>query len=274
MPGDLPRRTPRGMKVTTSALLSLLAALAVALPAPQPAAGAPSTVTVFAAASLREAFEAAAPAFTARTGFPVTFDFGGSDSLERQLEQGAPADAFASASDSIMKLASSAGLLASAPATFARNRLVLVMPAANPGHVEALADLARPGVKVVMTAETVPVGRYARQAFRTLAGTSPYAADFAAVVERNVVSNELDVKAVATKISLGEADAGIVYATDVTPELAPKVRVTALPPSAPEATYPIAALKSSQIPQAAQAFVDFILGPGQKYLRARGFIAP
>jgi molybdate transport system substrate-binding protein len=262
--------------VTWPALLSLLAVLAAAVPAPQAAAAAPSSVTVsvFAAASLREAFEAAAPAFTARTGHAVAFDFGGSDSLERQLEQGAPADVFASASDAIMKLASSAGLLASAPATFARNRLVLVVPAANPGHVEALADLARPGVKVVMTAETVPVGRYARQAFRTLAGTPPYAADFAAAVERNVVSNELDVKAVATKISLGEADAGIVYATDVTPELAPKVRVTALPPSAPEATYPIAALKASQNPQAAQAFVDFILGPGQKYLRARGFIAP
>jgi molybdate transport system substrate-binding protein len=234
------------------------------------------SVVVFAAASLREAFEAAAPAFTARTGVAVTFSFGGSDTLVTQLKQGAPADVFASANDAQMKVAADAGLLAGSPRTFAHNRLVLIVPRANPGKVRGLADLARPGVTVVLAAPTVPVGSYARAAFRRLNGQPGFAPDFDAAVERNVVSNELDVKAVATKVSLGEADAGVVYATDVTHAIAVRVTKTDFPASAsPDATYPIAVLRNAQNAAGARAFVDFVLSrDGQAFLRARGFVVP
>ena len=240
-----------------------------------PAAAAQDALTVFAAASLREAFTAAGPAFTKATGTVVTFSFAGSDSLEQQLAQGAPADVFASANEAQMQKAAAAGLLGSEPKTFARNRLVIVVPKGNPAKIESAADLARSGVKLVFAAATVPVGAYARAGLKKLDGRPGYAADFDAAVEKNVVSDELDVKAVATKISLGEGDAGVVYSTDVAP-LGSTVETIAFPPdSVAEATYPIATVKSAPNPKGAQAFVDFVLSPaGQAFLKARGFLSP
>ena len=232
-------------------------------------------LTVFAAASLREAFEAAAPAFAKQTGIAVTYAFGGSDMLVTQLKQGAPADVYASANEAQMKVASDAGLLAEPARTVARNRLVLIVPKDNSAKIASLADLAKPGVKVVLTAPTVPVGNYARTAFRKLDGAQGFPADFGGAVERNVVSDELDVKAVATKIALGEGDAGVVYATDVTPSIAAKVVTIAFPPGTPEAIYPIAALKGAANAAGARRFVAFMLSPaGRAFLRARGFAAP
>jgi molybdate transport system substrate-binding protein len=131
-------------------------------------------------------------------------------------------------------------------------------------------------VKVVLAAPTVPVGSYARATFGKLSGQNGYPADFPAAVEKNVVSNELDVKAIVTKISLDEADAGVVYSTDVTPVVAPKLDVVPFPAAVnPDIEYPIAALKSAPNAKAAQAFVDFVLSPeGQAFLKARGFISP
>ena len=256
-------------------IVSVLAAALCLTSSPLSAADQPG-LTVFAAASLREAFEAAAPAFTKQTGIRVTYAFGGSDMLVTQLKQGAPADVFASANEAQMKVASDAGLLAEPARTFVRNRLVLIVPKDNPAKIVALADLAKPGVKVVLTAATVPVGNYARTAFRKLDGARGYPAGFGAAVERNVVSDELDVKAVATKISLGEGDVGVVYATDVTPNITAKVGTIPFPPgAAPEAIYPIAPLKAAANAAGARAFVAFILSPaGQAFLRARGFAAP
>ena len=259
-------------------LLRTATALAAVLCVMSPPLGAADqpALTVFAAASLREAFEAAAPAFEKQTGIKVTYAFGGSDMLVTQLKQGAPADVFASANEAQMKIASDAGLLAEPARTFARNHLVLIVPKDNPAKIAALADIAKPGVRVVLAAATVPVGTYARTAFRKLDGARGFPAGFGASVERNVVSNELDVKAVATKIALGEGDAGIVYATDVTPNVAAKVSVIPFPPgAAPPAMYPIAPLKAAANAAGARAFVAFILSPaGQSYLRARRFAAP
>jgi molybdate transport system substrate-binding protein len=226
-------------------------------------------VTVFAAASLREAFDAAAPAFTKRTGYPVRFSYGGSDTLAAQLQQGAPADVFVSANQAQMTRV--ADLLV-APRVLAHNRLVVVAPK-NDDRVAALADLAKPGVKVVLAASSVPVGAYARTALANLAKEPAYGSDFATRVNANVVSEETDVKAVATKIGLGEADAGVIYVTDVTPALAPKVRMLRFPPGvAPEATYPIAVVKSAPNAAGARAFADFITSPaGLAFLKARGF---
>jgi molybdate transport system substrate-binding protein len=120
------------------------------------------------------------------------------------------------------------------------------------------------------------VGGYARQTFAKLSGTNGYPANFPAAVEKNVVSNELDVKAVLTKIALNEGDAGVVYSTDVTPNVAPKLDVFTFPSDvAPDIEYPIATLKDASDAKSAQAFVDYVLSPdGQAFLKARGFIAP
>jgi molybdate transport system substrate-binding protein len=255
------------------ALLRLAAALTVVARftvTPLSAADKP-VVTVYAAASLKEAFDAAAPAFTKATGYPVRFSYGGSDALIAQILQGAPADVFASANEQQMKRGVDGGAVA-APRDFARNRLVVVAPAKSTA-VSALTDLGKKGAKIVLAAPSVPVGGYARQAFANLAKDPAFGADFAARVQANVVSEEIDVKAVATKIALGEADAGVVYATDVTPAIAGKVRVLRFPPGvSPEATYPIAVTKNAANPDGARAFVAFITSPaGASFLKARGF---
>ena len=233
-------------------------------------------ITVFAAASLTEAFDAAAAAFTKKTGIAVTLNFGGSDTLATQIKQGAPADVFASANQTQMKAVADAGSIAGAPKTFAKNRLVVVTPKIGTATVAGPADLAKPGVKVVLAAPTVPVGGYARATFAKLNGNTGYPPDFASAVEKNVVSNELDVKAVVTKISLGEGDAGVVYSTDVTPAVASKLNVYPFPAAvAPDIEYPIAVLKNAGDAKGAQAFVDYILSrEGQAFLKARGFISP
>lgn len=241
-----------------------------------PPAGAQTDhVTVFAAASLTEAFNAAAAAFTKKTGVPVTFSYGGSDTLATQLKQGAPVDVFASANLAQMKVLNDAALVSPAK-TFAKNRLVMIVPKASRLKLAGPADLAKSGVKAILAAATVPVGAYARATFLKLSGTPGYPADFPAAVEKNVVSNELDVKAVVTKIALNEGDAGVVYSTDVTPNVAPKLNVFPFPAAvAADIEYPIATLKAAPNPKGAQAFVEFILSPeGQAFLKARGFVSP
>jgi molybdate transport system substrate-binding protein len=249
----------------------LAAGVALAFGVAPSAAAEKPVVTVFAAASLREAFDAAAPAFTKATGFPVRFSYGGSDTLVAQLLQGAPADVFASANEAQMKRAIDGGAVVTAR-DFARNRLVVIVPVGDT-TVGTIADLGKKGAKVVLAAPAVPVGGYARQTFGNLAKDAAYGADFAARVQANVVSEETDVKAVAAKISLGEGDAGVVYATDVTPAIAAKVRVLRFPAgAAPEAVYPIAVAKNAANAEGARAFVDFITSPaGRAFLRARGF---
>lgn len=247
-------------------MLTLLAILGLA---PIAADGQPkAAVTVSAAASLREAFEAAAPQFTAHTGYTVRYDFGGSDMLAAQLLNGAPADVFAAANAAQMERVAT---LTEAPRTLAKNRLVVIAPRRDDA-VRTLGDLGKRGVRLVIAAPTVPVGAYSRAAFARLEGDPAYGAGFAARVEANVVSQETDVKAIAAKVALGEADAGVVYVTDVAP-IAANVRVLRFPNGvAPEAVYPIAVVKAAPNLAGARAFVDFITSPaGQAFLRARGF---
>ena len=255
--------------------LSLAAALLAAAGFTAPVDAQQDKITVFAAASLTEAFNAAGPAFTKKTGTVVTFNYGGSDTLATQLKQGAPADVFASANLAQMKVVNDAALV-NPPKTFAKNHLTMITPKGSTIKLTSPADLAKPGVKVVLAAQTVPVGGYARATFAKLAGTPGYGADFPAAVEKNVVSNELDVKAVVTKISLNEGDAGVCYSTDVTPAVAPKLDTVLFPSAvAPDIEYPIATLKGAANAKGAQAFIDYILSPeGQAFLKARGFIAP
>jgi molybdate transport system substrate-binding protein len=232
------------------------------------------SITVYAAGSLREAFTAANPAFATATGTTATLNFAGSDLLATQLLNGAPADVFASANTIQVRRVTDAGLADGPPRVFAKNRILLITPKANPGHVDGFASIAKPGVKVVLAEKAEPVGIYAREAFAKMAGHG-YPADYAQAIERNVVSDEMNEKAVVAKIALGEGDAGVVYSTDIVPQIAPQVNVFPFPSDVtPDIIYPIVALKNAQDLTAARAFVAFILGDGRPFLKARGFLAP
>lgn len=236
--------------------------------------GAGGSLTVFAAASLKEAFTTIGKQFGSHNGATVSFDFGGSDALVTQIAQGAPADVFVSANMLQMSIAQSKGLIASTPVVFVRNRLVVIVPRSNPGHIYSLPDLGRPGVRLVLAAPTVPVGKYARTAFAIMDHDAAFGTGFLGRINANIVSNELDVKAVAAKVVLGEADAGVIYVTDITSKVAPHVlRIDIPAPYNQIAKYPIAVVKGSQNAALAQKFVAYVTSPaGLAVLRRSGFI--
>jgi molybdate transport system substrate-binding protein len=225
-------------------------------------------LTVFAAASLTDAFAKIGADFErVNPGVTVRFSFGPSDGLAAQILEGSPADVFASASPSYVDQVAAQEPGVSHRAIFARNHLVVITPADDPAGIGSLEDVARPGVTLVLAAEGVPAGDYARQILAH--------AGIADAALSNVVSNEEDVKGVVQKMLLGEADAGIVYATDVTPEVASQVRVVPISDDVNViATYPIAVLNGSAETGLAARFVGYILGSGQEVLRGDGFLPP
>lgn len=223
----------------------------------------PHTVTVFAAASLQEAFTTLAKQYDdAHPGVHVELSFGPSSGLAEQINQGAPADVFASASPTNMDQVVEAGN-AKDPVTFARNDLEIAVPPANPAHVTALDDLANHDVKVAVCQPKVPCGMVAREVFAK------------AHLAVTPVSEELDVKSVLTRVSLGEVDAGMVYATDVR-AAGDKVRGIVIPPALnASTTYPIAALAHSGNRSQARGFVDYVLSAaGLEVLTDDGFQRP
>jgi molybdate transport system substrate-binding protein len=234
-----------------------------------------SQLSVFAAASLTDAFSELGTLFTAaHPGVTVSINFAGSSQLEQQLAQGAAGDVFASAGPAPMAALEAGGQVAEGAAlVFATNQLVVIVPAGNPGGLTALADLARPGLRVVLAAPEVPAGQYSAQ-FLAQAATDPaLGPDFAAGVLDNVASYETSVRAVLSKVSLGEADAGIVYTSDAASQSGQAVGQIAIPDQVNvTATYPIAVLSDSQNPTAAQSFVNLVLGAtGQAVLARHGF---
>ena len=224
-------------------------------------AGAPSELKVFAAASLTAAFTELGEQYKAANGGDkVAFNFAGSQALATQIQQGAPADVFASAD--ILNMGKVKDLVGT-PQNFASNLLAIVVEKGNPKDVKTLDDLASPDLKVVLAAEEVPAGKYAKQILDK-AGVSVTPA-----------SQEDNVKAVVTKVSLGEADAGIVYVTDVTAG-GDKVEGVDIPDDQNvTATYPIATVKASKDQQGASAFMDLVLSAeGQQVLEKYGFLPP
>ncbi|TDB91675.1 molybdate ABC transporter substrate-binding protein [Actinomadura sp. KC216] len=222
------------------------------------------TLTVFAAASLTEAFTALGATFErGRPGVKVRFNFGGSSTLAQQITQGAPADVFASASPATMQTVTDAGDASGAPRVFARNRLVIAVPKDYPGKVSTVRDLSRPGLKVVLCAAQVPCGAAAAKALG------------AAGAEVEPVSREKDVKAVLTKVGLGEADAGLVYRTDVR-AAGDRVRGIEFPEAAQAVNdYPIAEVAEAPQGALAKEFIRLVLGPqGRTALDRAGFEAP
>jgi molybdate transport system substrate-binding protein len=230
-------------------------------------------LTVFAAASLTEPFtEIGKQLEAAHPGVKVIYNFGGSQTLRTQLEQGARADVFVSADSVQMDLARQNGVVQGETPIFVKNRLVVIVPQENAGKVMAFSDLARPGLKLDLAAPRVPVGNYSRQAFSK--ANIEYGADFAERVLRNVVSEEDNVRQVMTKVQLGEADAGIVYVSDVTPKVSHAVRMIPIPDVYNQiATYPIALTREVQNRAAAEFFLNFVLSAaGQTVLKTHNFI--
>ena len=223
-------------------------------------------LTVSAGASLTDAFTDIAAVFEDENpGVTVTFNFGPSDGLANQINDGAPVDVFAPASPSWMDFVQDEGPGVTGRADFARNKLAIIVPSDNPAGIQGLEDLTQDGVQLVLAAEGVPAGDYAREVFDN-AGISEAAL-------QNVVSNEEDVRAVITKVVAGDADAGIGYVTDVTPDIADQVSIVAIPDDVNViATYPIAVVTGSQEADLAQRFVDYILGEGQQTLADYGFL--
>ncbi|HEY7628378.1 MAG TPA: molybdate ABC transporter substrate-binding protein [Ilumatobacteraceae bacterium] len=221
-------------------------------------------ITVFAAASLTAAYTEIGEAFTtAHPGANVQFSFDASSSLVTQINEGAPADVFAAADQANMKKLTDAGGNAGDPQVFATNALQIIVEKGNPKGITGVADLTQPGLIFVTCAPEVPIGKYTEQVLA------------AANVTVTPASLEQNVKGIVTKITAGEADAGIVYKTDVTAagdtadgvDIPADINVTA--------TYPLVATKQAPNPTGAQAFVAFVLSEqGQKILASYGFAAP
>jgi molybdate transport system substrate-binding protein len=230
------------------------------------------TLTVMAAASLTEAYTEIGRLFESQyPGVRVVFNYAGSQQLAQQLVQGAPADVFASADQRNMDSVVQAERVApDSVRLFASNRLVVIYPADNPAILTALTNLANPGLKIILTAPEAPIGQYSLEFLDKAAQDPAFPADFRESVLANVVSYENNVKAVLTKVSLGEADAGIVYISDAVGavgqlEIPASLNITAV--------YPIAALQDSKNPVLAQAFVDLVLSAeGQEILARYGFL--
>ncbi len=257
-----------GALVAATLMLAGCAGSPAAAPAATRISATPSptlhgTLTVFAAASLKKGFDAIAKDFVrAHSGvdiLPIVYD--GSSTLATQITQGASVDVFASADQKNMTKVTAAGLAAD-PRPFATNTLVIATPKANPAHVTSLADLGRSGVTVVLCAPEVPCGAAAQTLLRNEG------------VQVTPASQEQNVTAVLTKVAAGEADAGLVYATDVKGVSA----VSSIVPAGADKvvnTYPVVALSGSRNAAAASAFVAYVLSPaGQKVLQSLGFGAP
>lgn len=229
-------------------------------------AGAPSgqPVIVLAAASLTEAFTTLGHDFqAAHPGARVTLSFGASSTLAEQIRQGAPADVFAAASPTAMSVVTTAGRGSGAPVVFARNQLVIAVPAANPRHIRSLADLARPGLRVALCAEQVPCGAAAATVLRL------------ARVRLTPATLEPDVKAALAKVRLGEVDAALVYRTDVRAAGGEVAGVEFAGSAAAINDYPIVALTGGGNAAGAAAFVEYVRSDrGQAVLVAAGFQPP
>jgi molybdate transport system substrate-binding protein len=261
------RKLSRRLSPVASAVAAAAAVLAAcggvaAQPAPSPTPGLTGSLTVLAAASLTEAFTKIGGLVHAKNpGLDVKFSFAGSPTLVQQVTQGAPADVIATADQTNMQKVVAGSFTATTPSVFAHNKLEIAVETGNPKKITSVADLANPAIKVDVCAPAVPCGTYSTTTFNKVG------------VKVTPVSQEPDVKSVLTKVGLGEADAGIVYVTDVK-AAAGKVDGVQIPDSVnTTAEYPIAELKSEQNAAAARAFVDYVVGAqGQKVLGDYGFL--
>ena len=264
------RATPLGALVST---IILLAAPLSHLSAQE---GEKTRLTVFAAASLTECFNSMAAKYSiGRPGVSFSFNFAGSQQLAQQIAQGAPVDLFVSANLKQMGEAAKSGRVdTSAMKVFACNRLVVVYPKDNAGGIWTLSDLSRPHLKIVLADKAVPVGQYSLDFLDKCARSASLGPGYREGFLGNVVSHEENVRAVLSKVALGEADAGIVYTSDVSERARNDVGTIDIPDSLNVvATYPIAPILDSRFVVEAKEFIAFILsGQGREILSRFGFI--
>ena len=257
-------------------LLLALLLTACSLPGKANSGATANRLTVFAAASLTDSFRDLAAQFEAdNPGVDVVFNFAGSQQLAQQLDQGAAVDLFASANEFQMRSVIDAGrVISGTQRVFAGNRLVVIMPTGNPAGLASLQDLAKPGIKLVLAAKNVPAGDYSLTFLRKASESPQFAAGYETEVLANVVSYEENVKAVLSKVLLGEADAGIVYSSDLTADVADHVVRIPIPDELNTlAAYPLARVSDVPNPALAQQFQEFVLSPdGQAVLARHGFI--
>ena len=233
----------------------------------------PAALTIFAAASLKGALDDVKTAYEAlNPGSTITVSTDSSSALETQIEQGAPADVFLSADAANPQKLVDGGFASGGPVAFAGNKLTIVVPKGNPAGITSPKDLAKPGLKVIAAGDAVPITKYAALLVKNLAAQAGYQADFEAAYTANIASKEDNVKAVASKLELGEGDAGIVYVTDAA--ASDKVDTVDVPDEANvPATYAGVVVKASRNQDAAKAFLDWLAGPaGQAILAKFGFL--
>jgi len=238
------------------------------LPSVQPAA-----LTIFAAASLKGALDDVKTAYEGlNPGSTITVSTDSSSALETQIEQGAPADVFLSADAANPQKLVDGGFASGDPVAFAGNKLTIIVPKGNPAGIASPKDLARPGLKVIAAGDAVPITKYATLLVKNLAAQAGYPADFVAAYTADIASKEDNVKAVVSKVELGEGDAGIVYVTDAA--ASDKVDTVDVPDEANvPATYAGVVVKASRSQDAATAFLDWLAGPaGQAILAKFGFL--
>jgi len=245
----------------------VFAALSVVIAAAQPVAAAPKPsgeITIFAASSLTESFDAMAKQFEKKyPDVSVKFDYDASSNLATQINQGAPADVFASADQDNLQKTIDSGAVTPPAVVFAKNRLEIAVEKGNPKKIKSLADLQKSGLVVVLCADQVPCGKYAAQSL-AMAG-----------VTINPSSKEENAKATLSKVSIGEADASIVYVTDVKASKGTTSGVKIADKQNVIATYPMGVVKESQNATAAKAWVQYVTSKdGQKTLRKFGFLPP
>ena len=240
--------------------------------------GPPATgeITVFAAASLTDVFNAIAMSFQlANPDAHLTFNYASSGTLVTQLGQGAKADAFAAADHNTMNNARNGGSVTGQDQIFARNSLIIIVPTSNPAHITGLKDLANPGLKVVTADTSVPIGQYTQNMLMKASADPSYGSDFQSRFQTNVVSQQTDDKQIVAQVQLGEADAAVVYATDITPATQGQLTSFQIPAQFnTEVVYPIATTKGDN-PSGGLAFVNYVLSPaGQAVLKTWNFLPP
>ena len=236
----------------------------------------PKELAVFAAASLTGAFGEIGRLYTNQTNIVVAFNFDGSQNLRTQIENGAYADVFASANAKQMNALKQIQLMNdSSIIVFTENKLSLIVPKDNPAKISSLADLAKPGLKIVMGTKDVPVGDYALQIINRLGNDSAYGPDYKTKVMANIISQETTVNYVVTKVALGEADVGFAYVSDVTKDLASKVDPVDIPDEYNViAKYPLGIVKESLYPAHSQDFINLVKADqGKAILEKYGFSA-
>jgi molybdate transport system substrate-binding protein len=242
----------------------------------EPAAGETSgdELVVFAAASLTDAFNELADTFEAQNpGVTVVRNYASSLQLATQIIEGADVDVYASANEKQMARVVESGRIEPPTVTFATNRLTVIVPTDNPANITSVAGLAQEGVQLVLAVPGVPARDYANQIFEGMAADPTFGSAYLDAVYNNLVSEEDTVRGVVAKVALGEADAGVSYVSDVTPEVADDVQAIPIPEEYNViATYPIGLITDAPHPERGRAFIDFVLSEeGQAILEKWGF---